>query len=396
MRRLLGTMCAVALVACSDSKAPTVTSPTAPVKPPAGPFPDSTGNGGLSLDPRSIPDRIADLVSARFASVALPTDVMSKSPDAVHPDIACRDGGWNGNRCWLLYTPYLNSNNTFENPAFVFAASDTSWTTPPAIANPIVPYPGVGAYNSDPDQAFDPVTHRLTQIYRVVNASENQIMIMSTMDARNWTPARVAFKEANHDAISPSLIINDDRSADVWYVRSGVEGCNSRSSTVVKRRATPDDDDRLEKAPWSAPVAVNLSIPNYVVWHLDIAKVRDGYVGLIVAYPKVSNCAAADLWLATSPDGINWTSHAMPMFWRGMNIARSRNISTWYRGTLRYDAATDSLDVWPSALAGSRWTIYHTAMKYSDINSLLTLASPADLRAIAARQGAIRATIEMP
>src|SRR5947209_20014705 len=121
------------------------------------------------------------------------------------------------------------------------------------------------------------------------------------------------------------------------------------------RDATPDTTQRVDQADWSAAQPVALSIPNSVVWHLDVSLLPDsrGYVALVAAYTKGTSCAASDLWIATSRDGLAWHTFAIPAFWRGMPIARSRSISTWYRGTLRYDAATDSLHLWPSALAGT-------------------------------------------
>jgi hypothetical protein len=389
----------VALVGCSDHS-PT---PTAPATPPTrlprgGGYVDSIISLAGKADPKPLADRVADLVSARLAKVALPPDNYSLSSDAVHPDVACGDQEWNGARCWLMYTPYKNGNAGYENPALLMVANDTTWTTPAAITNPIVPWPGVGAYNSDPDHAFEPGTHRLTEIYRVVAEGYNKIMIMSTTNARTWTPARIAFKEANHDAISPSLIIEDDHTANVWYVRAGVEGCDASKSTVVMRTAMPDSGERIDQATWSAAKTVNLSILGSVIWHLDVESLPGGrgYVALVVAYPRGSGCASSDLWLATSSDGINWRTFAMPLMWRGMAAARKRSISTWYRGTLQYDERTDSLHVWPSGLSGPNWTIFHTAFKLSDMLGLLSAAQPGDLKALAQAQAGIRAMVAMP
>lgn len=394
MRALLATACAAALVACSDAKTPTVTAPSLV---PTGRL-DTVSHSTTHVDSRSVLDRVAGLVGAKFSKVVLPPDLFSLSSDAVHPDVACQDGLWNGTRCWFMYTPYKNSDASWENPGFLLEASDTTWSTPPSIRNPIVPYPGIGAYNSDPDHAFDPVTKRLTQVYRVVADSFNKIMIMSTANASTWTTARLAFKERNHDAISPSLVIDRDRSANLWYVRSGAAGCNSATSTVVMRTATPTADQLLEQATWSPAVPVNLSVPNFVIWHLDVAALPDdrGYVALVVAYNKNIGCGYDDLWLATSPDGITWRTFAVPLFWRDMQLARTRSISTWYRGTLRYDAATDSLHLWPSALAGPNWTIYHTAIKMSDLLRVLSSAQPEDAKGLFNAQPANRLAIPMP
>lgn len=398
MRLLLVASCAVALVACSDV-AP-VSSPVAPpplFSAPAHTHPETTSTV-LRLGRGAIPDRVQEMVGGTFAKVILPADNFSLSADAVHPDVACPGNDWNGARCWLMYTPYMNSDASWENPGFLMAVDDTGWTTPPAVKNPIVPWPGLGAYNSDPDHAFDPKSNRLIQIYRVVADSFNKIMIMSTANAKTWTTARVAFKERNHDAVSPSLVIDPDRSANLWYVRAGAEGCNSTSSSVVMRTAEPDSTQRVDQATWSAAVPVHLSIPNSVIWHLDVARLSDtdGYVALVVAYTKGESCGSSDLWLSTSSDGISWRTFAMPLFWRGMQIARKRSISTWYRGTLRYDAPTGALHVWPSALAGPKWTIYHAVFPLREMLGYMSTVKAGDIKSLFDAQAGIRATIAMP
>lgn len=379
MRLVLRVGCAVALVACADSRNPT--APASSVRPTDLHLqPRATTD---RIDPRSLPERVEALIGQRLSRVDIPPDAFSRSADAVHPDIACAANVWNSARCWLMYTPYKNSDPSYENPAVLSASSDTTWDTPTQISNPIVGYPGYGKYNSDPDHAIDPVTGRLVEVYRVVSDSFNTIMIMSTANARRWTTAAVAFKERNHDAISPSLVIEPDRQAKIWYVRTGAAGCGSGSSSVELRVAKPDTDSRYEQSEWSAPRAVSLAIPDYVVWHLDVAELPDrrGYVALVVAHAKRATCAYNELWLAMSPDGIVWRTLPMPVLWRTMKLAKSRSIDTWYRGTLRYDAATDSLHLWPSALSNRSWNVYHTAAKLSDLLGLLQTAEPADLRA---------------
>jgi hypothetical protein len=338
------------------------------------------------------------MVGRQFGRVTLPPDAFSQSADAVHPDIACTSGGWNGGTCWLMYTPYKNSDPSWENPGFLLAANDTFWITPSAIHNPIIGFPGIGSYNSDPDHAFDPATGRLVQVFRVVADTTNRIMLMSTANARQWTTPVVAFSVRSHDAVSPSLIIESDRTAKVWYLKSGVAGCNAFSTTLELRTATPALAEPFETVHWSAPVTTDLSIPGYVPWHIDVAELPSGgYVALVAAFPRGFSCGQSDLWLARSDDGLTWHTLSMPIFWRGMAVAKQRAVSTWYRGTLRYDPQTDMLDIWPSALAGTAWTIYHTSLRLTEITELTAVAKPSDLRAVAASSKNVpKPTIPMP
>jgi hypothetical protein len=190
----------------------------------------------------------------------------------------------------------------------------------------------------------------------------------------------VAFVEKNHDAVSPALIIEADRTAKLWYVRSGNRGCDALSSSVQLRSATPDLDSRYERSSWTAATPVDLTIPGFVIWHLDVTELPGGagYLAMIAAYPRGWNCANSDIWLASSADGIHWRTYAVPVLWRTMTAARERGISTWYRGTLRYDQATDMLDLWPSALAKTTWNVYHVRVRLSDALSMLSAALPTD------------------
>jgi hypothetical protein len=380
MRFVFRALCAVALAGCSDAKAPmepksTALHPSNPIdKHPEAARPQ------VFIDPRSLPERLEELFGKRIARVSMPADGFSQASDAVHPDIACPPDSWNGASCWLMYTPYKNSNPLFENPAFLLASDDTTWLTPPRVSNPLIPYPGPSGYNSDPDHAFDPGARRLVQVYRVVADSVNKIMVMSTANAQQWTTPRVAFTERNHDAVSPALVIGSDRTAKLWYVRAGARGCDASSSSIQLRTARPDSDSRFERATWSPATTVDLNIPGFVAWHLDVIELPDGggFLALIAAYPRGWNCANSDIWLASSLDGLHWETYALPVLWRTMKAARDRGISTWYRGTLHYDKQTDMLDVWPSAMSKDVWSVYHVGAKLSTTLAILRSSQPSD------------------
>ena len=397
MRFVFRALCAVALAGCSDVKAPVEPKQSNVV--PANPLDKHPhADARSSIDPRSVSERLEDIFGARLAKVSLPSDPFSLSSDAVHPDVACSPDTWNGARCWLMYTPYKNSNPVFENPAFLLATDDTTWATPPQITNPLIPYPGASGYNSDPDHAFDPTTRRMVQVYRVVADSFNKIMTMSTGNARTWTTPTVAFVERNHDAVSPSLVIEENRTAKLWYVRSGAKGCDAAASTVWMRSATPDADSRYEHASWSAPTSVDLAIPGFVIWHFDITKLSEsrGYLAMIAAYPRGWNCANSDVWLATSADGLHWQTYAAPVMWRNMKAARDRSISTWYRGTVHYNSQTDMLDLWPSALSKSTWNVYHVSVNLASALAVLRIAEPLDRTIMLGMSKMAAAPLSMP
>ena len=155
----------------------------------------------------------------------------------------------------------------------------------------------------------------------------------------------------------------------------------------MMRSATPDADSRYEHAVWSAPTAVDLAIPGFVVWHFDITRLPGdrGYLAMIAAYPRGWNCANSDVWLASSAAGLHWQTYAVPVMWRNMKAAKDRSISTWYRGTLHYNSQTDVLDLWPSALSKTTWNVYHVSVNLTTALSLLRVADPADRSAMMTR-----------
>ena len=133
--------------------------------------------------------------------------------------------------------------------------------------------------------------------------------------------------------------------------------------------------------------------------HLDVLALPNdrGYLALIVAFPRGWACGNSDLYLASSRDGVHWLTYAAPAFWRDMRSAQRRRVTSWYRGTLRYDAATDELHMWPSAIHdGGTWFVYHASVKLADLLPLLSGATPTDIRALGLRRNVARRVVEMP
>jgi hypothetical protein len=45
---------------------------------------------------------------------------------------------------------------------------------------------------------------------------------------------------------------------------------------------------------------------------------------------------------------------------------------------MRYDASSDSLDLWPSGMAHDVWSVYHARVKLADIVALVDAITPGD------------------
>ncbi len=381
MRSAIAIVTVALLVGCTDRPMPTAVRVDADAgRGPARPGQDKIPNDTTTPDLTPVMSRVEAAFSPSLTQIAIPPDGFSAASDAVHPDVACGDSTWNGARCWITYTPYLNSDPTWENPSFLDAGSDTSWMLPTGVRNPVIGWPGVGAYNSDPDQAFDPGTGRLVTFYRRVDGVYNNILVTSSGDGRTWTEPKLAFRELNHNAVSPAVVFDAGRHAHMWYVKSGI-GCTASTTSVRMRTASPDPGQAFEDAVWSPSVGVQMSQPGFAIWHMDVTALPRGagFVALLASHPSTSDCASNDLWLAISPNGLKWRVFPVPILWRAMAAAKRLGIRTWYRGALRYDARNDMLHIWPSALdVNNRWNVYHAQANFSRLLRVLMAATAAD------------------
>ena len=117
------------------------------------------------------------------------------------------------------------------------------------------------------------------------------------------------------------------------------------SSADVTVHATSEDGIR-----WSPLETVDVTPPP---WHLDVAYVGGEYVMLLVDSPL----AGANLRIATSKDGSNWTAGSEPVLRPGNGWDDERI----YRSTLLFDDSTRLLRLWYSARSsGGQWHVGYT------------------------------------
>jgi len=322
--------------------------------------------------------RLAAAIVDPIQRLVIPT--YDSTGENVHPDILLFPEPWHGWRCWMLFTPYRESNSRLENPSVVASDDCLSWQEPQGVRNPFIEPPRAG-YNSDPDHAFDPGLGEVVTLHRVAGDFTNQILISSTTDGRLRTRPRLAFEEPNHRAVSPALVISGDRTGRIWYVDAG-SGCSSSWSRVKLRTARPGPRQSFRDASWSLPEDVDLYQPGYVVWHLDVLELpgNQGWLALYAAYPSTGpgvRCSNDDEFLAWSADGKKWRTFNAPILWRGMPRL---GLASLYRGSLAYDAERDLLRVWFSGLdTDLSWWSYYVSFEYTALRRALEGAAPGAL-----------------
>lgn len=290
---------------------------------------------------------------AQNAASPLVTPTYEGSGNMVEPTVIDFPSGWHGFRYWMVASPYPKSDAQFENPSILVSQDGTQWSVPPGLINPIaLPTPGSAlsdgsiVYDSDDDELW------LYYLHDVPDAAGNNheyLLRKTSKDGISWTPEVELLNGPNYSLTSPT-VVKFQGLYYLWNVVVGALGCASPSTTITLR-TSPDGVN------WSAAQPVNLSIPNYVVWHFNVTLISRTNQLLIAntAYPvNTLSCGATSLFSGTSWDGITWNnpqpmlSRATPGSWDGLNI---------YRSSFLYDDAQSLLRIWYSADGDPGWHI---------------------------------------
>jgi len=257
------------------------------------------------------------------------------SGQTVHPDYVATPTNWPAFNQHLFITPYPNGNAGFENPSEFSSPDPLHWHVPDGITNPIAS-PASG-YLSDPDAVYVPERQEVWLYYRQVT-DENVIRLTTSADGVHWSPSVIVAHAPNHDIISPTVVHRGPGDWLMWSVNGNV-GC-SGPTTIVEQRRSADG------IVWSSPETVDLVQPGVFPWHIDVQWIPSRNEFWAVYNGKTAgSCTTGALFLATSGDGLHWTTYATPLLSRG---AAPELRDVVYRSTFAYDAATDDITFWYS------------------------------------------------
>jgi hypothetical protein len=288
------------------------------------------------------------------------------SGQTVHPDFVATAPPWTGASQYLVATPYPNGDANFENPSIYAGASAILWAPPPGVQNPIAS--PTGGYLSDPDAVFLADRDELRVYYRAVDA-HNTIRMIASSDGVSFSKPITVTEGANHTIVSPTVVRRSATDWLMWSVNAG-PGCTASKTSVEVRHSSNGID-------WSAPSTVALSQPGSWVWHIDVQWIasRSEYWALYNTKTPGA-CTTQAVYLATSPDGVAWTTYPSPVIRAGV-IPEFDDIV--YRSTFAYDALSDQIDFWYS---GARyispnyvWRTAYQRRARSDVFSAIAKSS---------------------
>ncbi|HEX5632575.1 MAG TPA: hypothetical protein VFX50_05080, partial [Gemmatimonadales bacterium] len=184
---------------------------------------------------------------------------------------------------------------------------------------------------------------------------------------------KLVVEGANHTVLSPSVVRRRDGEWLMWAV-DGTEGCRAPDAHVTLRRSA-------DGVRWSGPQRVQLDQPGYSPWHVEVQWVPE-----LAEYWALYNgktpgsCTTPALFLATSADGVTWTTYPSPVLARGTLPAFADIV---YRATFQYDATSDVVTLWHSGARyeGGRyvWSSAVEARRRDALFGLLNQPGPPDV-----------------
>ncbi len=300
----------------------------------------------------------------------IPVATYDKTGQSNHPDFMRVNAAWGGGNCYMVFTPYFGSNGWVENPSLATSADCEHFSPAAGIKSPLIDKPADG-YNSDPELMYDSKRGCMGVVFRQV-VTANIVNITTTCDGKTFSAPRALFTAPNHSAVSPTVTQGPDGFNRVWYVDAGRVGCTNQGN-VVKMRVATTDTAGLGTVKFGAEVTTDLDQPGYTIWHMKVRYVDalKQYIAMYVAFPNttgIGDCTNDDLYIATSIDGMHWTTYPTPV----MNHLDKRfKFTSLYRASFQYDATTDQLRTIVSGLEKSNWGQYGVVHSYKALVNAL-------------------------
>lgn len=264
----------------------------------------------------------------------------------MHPDVLYINNGFHGFKYWMAYTSYPYSMGSYENPCIAASNDGINWAAPKGLKNPIVLPPSdvnKGGHYSDTDIVYDNGNLVVYFVYNKIKVlGPSKFYRSISKNGINWTKPELIYQCNNPVSGYSPAVIRDEAAYKMWYISEG----NIMSYVTSK-----------DSKNWSLPVRCNISIPGWVIWHLDVIKTNIGYEGLLVALDKEAGNRA--LFYIDSSNGLKWYSSALPVIYPSLNGWDSADI---YRST--FLKQNGLYRIWYSARGqNQKWNIGYTKGK---------------------------------
>jgi hypothetical protein len=231
-----------------------------------------------------------------MASMQIPTP--DGSGQAVHPDVLHVPGGFLGYDYWMGCTPYPFAADRLENPIVRVSQDGLAWQPFPGAPDPLVQAPADSAWHhADTDIVLHQGTLYVFFISTNREAPGTTFSFVCTRDGKRWSAPQEIYRAAW--GVSPAVVADVQGRWRLWYVVRDALARSQSSQVLLATGSGPGQ--------WEAATACMLSIPGYVVWHLDVVAVETGFEALVTAFPGGTDPSRSRLFLARSADGLTFT-----------------------------------------------------------------------------------------
>ncbi len=221
--------------------------------------------------------------------------------DGYHPKVISFARPWHGYRYWLVWSPFPDSNEKYENPHLLVSNDMLHWEEQPGFSNPIADIPEdylwKKIYNSDPHILYNSDTDQLEIWWRYVNDLKDQVIIYRSIsdDGLTWSNRQKVLTATRslQDYLSPAVMYEDGR-YKLWYVQKN------------RRLAYTESNDLINWQPVRL-IEINYEDDSLHTWHIDVITTEKGYEMLISAYTEWRYRENMDLYYSWSEDNSNYT-----------------------------------------------------------------------------------------
>lgn len=294
-----------------------------------------------------------------------------------HPDVVKVEEGFGGHQYWMFYTPNVMKTSQFENPYIVYSDDGVNWEEPVGedgdTVNPIVARvtgpTEADSHNCDTDLVYDSKNKRMLAYWNWsvdTGAADCQVRMMASYDGIHWgAPTDTAGEvkkgeyvivvrdqKTKYNLLSPTVTYDSYKDMYfMYYNNAGNVGYYNGQNNKVQVRWSEDGIH------WSEEVR---DVKNFLgedaygeqlaPWHQDVQ-----YIPEKNEYWALSQCFSGNspdnsvLYMTRSKDGLNWQQVG------NQPVLEPNNAPFWndfqiYRSTFTYNAETDQMDIWYSAL----------------------------------------------
>jgi hypothetical protein len=293
-------------------------------------------------------------IHATGTDTALALPSYDGNTQGTHPSVLYFEDKFNGYHYWMLYTPYTNGNDQYENPSIIASNDKITWVVPNGLTNPIEPTP-TETYYADTElvHGYDGKLYAYWRQHKA-DQSEFYIWCKTSVDGITWS-AKTKVLTTVLGGGSPCIIKENG-----GYTLFDFDFL-SATHTIQKRFSTNPLDFNGATV---SNVTHDFNNGTREIWHFGLRKVDNTVYCVLTDTVNNTNGNSCDLYFGKLVNGNHFKFNSTPFLIRttGGKWADSR----LYRATFLPSKAHNNgvlWDIWYGGVADTTWKIGYTQFK---------------------------------